>query len=74
MLLWPVLTEGDGAFDPTPLRDAIPRGAAWFAALHPRRFFRQAADRLEAAGSPRAARWSGQLRQPSGQLLLRSEG
>lgn len=66
--IWALLSEGPPPFDPAALGGAVPRGAAWVAALRPDRFFAQAADRLEQAGHERGARWAARLRAPEGNL------
>lgn len=68
--VWPILTEGAGALDVTPLVGAIPAGSAWVVATRPERFFAQAADRLEARGDARGADWAARLRAPTGNLAL----
>ena len=68
--VWPILTEGAGALDVTPLHDAIPAGSAWAVATRPERFFAQAADRLEARRDARGADWAARLRAPTGNLAL----
>jgi hypothetical protein len=66
--LWGVLAEGELGFEPSVLEGAVPRGAAWIAAMRPHRFFVQAADRLEAAGHERGARLAARLRAGDGNL------
>jgi hypothetical protein len=68
--VWPVLGEGEGDFDAAVLSGAIPVGTVWVAALHPERFFVQAADRLEALGDTRGVEWAARLRTPTGNLAL----
>jgi hypothetical protein len=68
--VWPILGHGEGSFDATLLAGAIPVGAAWVAALHPDRFFAQAAERLDARGDSRGAEWAARLRTPTGNLAL----
>jgi hypothetical protein len=68
--LWVLLGTGNDGFSSQRLEGAVPEGSAWLVALEPERFFAQAADRLEAAGGPRAERLAGRLRQPTGNLAM----
>jgi hypothetical protein len=68
--LWALLGTGNDGFSSQRLAGAVPEGSAWLVALEPERFLAQAAERLEAAGGPRAERLAGRLRQPTGNLAM----
>ncbi|MFN7143126.1 MAG: hypothetical protein ACK4YP_05075 [Myxococcota bacterium] len=68
--VWPILAEGEGTLDTAALVGAVPSATAWVVALHPERFFLQAATRLEARGDARGADWAARLRTPTGNLAL----